>query len=368
MKYWVLFVLIILTAGCGLATTDTPTAVEPPTDTPVAISEAPPTEYPTATSLPAESPTETPLPAPTESNAQETTSDAINPTATATAASSPPAPAPVSVSQASGIAGFKDNLGTADQLAINLTNLAAPSDGQTYHAQLIGDDGSTTDAGPLALGADGSATLVWNSPGSENLLDRTAQVQIVLQPAGTLALSGGWQGDARANARQIFVVNDGPTGTPRNIAFAPGLKSQTDVSAQHVRNAANAAAIGALPETRAHLEHVINIIDGANGPMFGDYNDNGAAENPGDGFGVLDYAGQISQLLPAVSNEATIVQMQAVAMQNKALEIMSTDDIAAVTAGLNELTVMADEFKAGSVAWLYNAAQNALQIELVAGE
>ena len=59
------------------------------------------------------------------------------------------------------------------------------------------------------------------------------------------------------------------------LAFVPGMMAQTDVGVQHVQNAVNAAAIGALPETRIHLEHIVNIFEGAAGPRFGDHDGNG---------------------------------------------------------------------------------------------
>lgn len=48
--------------------------------------------------------------------------------------------------------------------------------------------------------------------------------------------------------------------------------------------------LGDLDEARRHAEHVINIVDGANGPLFGDLDGDGLAQNPGDGVGVIPYA------------------------------------------------------------------------------
>jgi hypothetical protein len=239
---------------------------------------------------------------------------------------------------------------------------------------LVGDDGITTSVGVLGLNQDGSVGLEWNSPTSENLLGRYAGFQVTLEPAagsssptGPVVLSGGLEGDALTNARRLFVRNDGEPATPLNSAFALGFTAQTDVAVQHVQNALNAAAIGALPEMRVHLEHVVNIIEGAAGPRFGDYDGNGVAENPGDGFGVIGYSGQMVQMLggqQSVASAAGDVQAQSTAIQDKSLAIIAIEDLATANAQLGELKTLADQLKADPVTSLYQAAQNAVGFEV----
>jgi hypothetical protein len=224
------------------------------------------------------------------------------------------------------------------------------------------------------MNADGSVALEWNSPGSENLLGRHARFEITLEvaegsdsPTGQAVLAGGLEGETLASARRLFVKNEGEPSTPLDTALALGLGAQTDVAVQHVQNAVNAAAIGALPEMRIHLEHVVNIIEGAAGPRFGDHDGNGVAENPGDGFGVIGYSSQIAQALgdqSSVAAAAVEVETQSAAIQDKALEILPMEDLAAATAQLAELSAMADQLRAGPVANLYAAAQDAIQFEV----
>jgi hypothetical protein len=185
-----------------------------------------------------------------------------------------------------------------------------------------------------------------------------------------VVLAGGLEGDALANAQRLFVKNESEPATPLNTAFALGLIAQTDVAVQHVQNATNAAAIGALPEMRTHLEHVVNIIEGAAGPRFGDHDGNGNAENPGDGFGVVGYAGQIGALSnnQAVAEAVATVQTQNAAIQDKALEIITIEDMGTATAQLGELKNMADQLRAGAVAGLYQVAQNGVGFEVTAVE
>jgi hypothetical protein len=44
-----------------------------------------------------------------------------------------------------------------------------------------------------------------------------------------------------------------------------------------------------LQGAKQHSEHVINIIEGREGELFADWDGNGAAENPGDAVGLLNY-------------------------------------------------------------------------------
>jgi hypothetical protein len=357
----------------SLAPTDTPvptatlapTVTPVPTATPESVQPAAPT--PTTETSQADLPTSTPMEAPTP------TPTTVPPTATPTTAATP-TPGLTPAPQAGGVAGFRDNLAVADQFILNLTDVSMPAEGQVYQGWLVGDDGATTSVGVLNLSPDGSVSLEWNSPASENLLSRYVRFQVTLEPSGgspsptgQVVLVGGLEGQKLTNARRLFVRNGGEPATPLDTAFALGLRSQTDVAVQHVQNAANAAAIGALPEMRFHLEHVVNILEGAAGPRFGDHDGNGVAENPGDGFGVIGYSSQIAQLFsdqPPVTSAASDVQAQSAVIEDKCLEILTIQDMAAAAAQLGELKALADQLKAGPMTSLYQAAQGAISFSV----
>jgi hypothetical protein len=280
------------------------------------------------------------------------------------------------VPRGGGVAHFRDKLATADLFTLQLSGLSAPTGDQVYRAWLLSDDNAVIDLGTLNVNPDGSAALEWNSPNGENLLSRYSRVQITLEPAagsatptGEVVAAGELQDEALTNARRLFVKNDGEPTTPLNTAYALGLGAQSDVAIQHVQNAVNAAAIGALPEMRMHLEHVVNILEGAAGPRFSDYDGNGTAENPGDGFGVIGYAAQIADLLQeheTVVTAAADVKTQVAAIQDKALQILKLEDRAAVTAQLAELKTLADRMGADAIAGLYQAAQGAISFQISA--
>lgn len=288
----------------------------------------------------------------------------------------PTSPSPASSS--GGTAGFRNQLAVADQFFLTLSAMPALPDGQAYQGWLLGDDGTTISTGIISLVLEGSATLTWNSPTSENLLSRYARFQITLEPdtgsatpTGKVVFSGRLEGAALTIARQLFVKNDGEPTSPLNTAFAIGLRSETDLAVQHVTNAVNAAAIGALDEMRAHLEHVINILEGAKGPHFGDHDGHGTAENPGDGFGVLGYAENIAHLRPedaAIVATNANIQTQGALIQEKCLEILKIEDTVGASVQLSELQTLIEQFKTNLVDSLYQAAQESIRFEIVAVE
>ena len=74
-------------------------------------------------------------------------------------------------------------------------------------------------------------------------------------------------------------------GTPKGIAV--GLREQAWAAWLHADLSLNSTT---LADAKAHAEHVVNIIEGSTGTNFGDLDGDGSTQNPGDGFGVLNYA------------------------------------------------------------------------------
>src|SRR5690606_33666165 len=62
----------------------------------------------------------------------------------------------------------------------------------------------------------------------------------------------------------------------------------------HAGLARAAAAANNLTEAKVHVEHVLNMLYGADdATRHRDYDGNGILENPGDGFGFLPYAANV---------------------------------------------------------------------------
>ncbi|MBN1890771.1 MAG: anti-sigma factor [Thermoflexales bacterium] len=307
----------------------------------------------------------------------------------------PTAVVPTAATEALGTAGFRDNLTRGDRFVLEMRGVPALPKDQAYQGWLIGDDGETAmSVGLIEPDAAGHVTLEWNSPSGENLIGRYSGFLLTREPAagsvqpGDLRVSTGkLDSSALARARQLFVRNPAQAtppaassehdpyshglaepATPLNTAFVIGLVEQSNVAVQHVQNAVNAAAIGSLPEMRVHLEHVINILEGAGGSRFGDHDGNGQAQNPGDGFGVRTYAAQIASLYPddpPMGAAAQAVQAQIEAVEDQCLDILKdTPDAATVTARLDELKVLANRLQVEAITGLYQAAQAAVNFQV----
>lgn len=294
----------------------------------------------------------------------------VMPTAFSTESTLPPR---LPVSLITG-AGFRDYLAVADQFYLTLNGVPAPPTGQIYQGWLLADDGAFLSVGTLPLSPEGQIGFVWNSPSGENLLTRYTRFQITLEPGtgsanstGKALFAGRLDGAALANARRLFVKNAGQPATPLDTAFATGLLAQTDIASQHVQNAINAAAIGAQVEMQAHLEHVINILDGLGGARYGDHDGSGTAENPGDGFGVIGYSGQVAGLLTgqAASEMDAGIQAQSAVIQEHCLEVVKLQDLEVAKTQLGEIKRLMEQLQTGLVAELYRAAQDAVHFEVL---
>jgi hypothetical protein len=259
-------------------------------------------------------------------------------------------------------AGFESQFAIADQFLLMLTGVPAAPQGQAYQGWLVSDDGALLSVGQLAPAADGSLSFGWTSPTGENLLTRFTGFEITLEPAdgsdsptGKIVYAGDMDSAQAANARLLFVTNTGEPATPLNAPLIPGLLTQLDIAIQHIQNAQNAEAIGAAQEMHVHLEHVVNILEGADGPRFKDYNGDGAAQNPGDGFGVKGYARQVAAVLNA-PELATPVETSVNALQDQALTVFELTDLTQAAELLTTLHTAAVSLRDTTVAELYHQA------------
>ncbi len=124
----------------------------------------------------------------------------------------------------------------------------------------------------------------------ENLIHNYDEVVITIEPvpdndpgpSGVVAFSAGIDASPITHIRHL--LSDWP-GAPGGILG--NLQTQLDVAILHASLARNQDTIAGLHQ---HLEHVVNIIEGTDGPNFGDLDGDGSAQNPGDGTGVLSHA------------------------------------------------------------------------------
>ena len=66
-------------------------------------------------------------------------------------------------------------------------------------------------------------------------------------------------------------------------------QAQADTAVNHFNFLQDSLTNDDLVMALTHAEHVINILDGEDGLLFGDTNRDGKTQNPGDGIGVRVY-------------------------------------------------------------------------------
>ena len=99
-------------------------------------------------------------------------------------------------------------------------------------------------------------------------------------PANTV-LAGTIDAETFAVQQELLINQIGPGNAQYQIAL------------QHANLVVDSLNQGDLNEARRHAEHVINIVQGENGELFGDLDNDGQAQNPGNGVGVLTYIAAI---------------------------------------------------------------------------
>lgn len=85
-------------------------------------------------------------------------------------------------------------------------------------------------------------------------------------------------------------------GAPSGAAVLDGAAAQVRHYSSHLGFAVEAIQQDNLGGGRLHSEHPVNIVEGRQGELFGDWNGDGQAQNPGDDFGLLPYMRLLREL------------------------------------------------------------------------
>ncbi len=137
----------------------------------------------------------------------------------------------------------------------------------------------------------GASALEGSAPG--DLFDAYKQISMSLEPEsnnppekpGRLIMSGNLSKAAKEFYLEI-------TSPPSSAPLAKA-EEQAGIADEHMQFLFEAFNTDNLPLAKRHAEHIVNILEGEAGPNFGDINDDGNLQNPGDKVGVLGYLGQI---------------------------------------------------------------------------
>lgn len=89
------------------------------------------------------------------------------------------------------------------------------------------------------------------------------------------------------------------SGTPSPVAALQANATEFQIHAGELKDAVTRSS---TPAIRRHTEHIINVIVGRSSPDYGDVDNDGVVEDPGDGTGVLVNLRQVRDLAVASGN------------------------------------------------------------------
>jgi hypothetical protein len=137
-------------------------------------------------------------------------------------------------------------------------------------------------------------TLSYVDPDGSNLASRYSQVAISLEPnpdpnpevAGEIV----YHAEMAGPIAELLVRLEGlAQGASITSALSAGAAGQAKTFDSHKGFSISDLDRDNLVGARQHAEHTINIAVGEGSPDYGDWDSNGNAQNPGDGFGLLSY-------------------------------------------------------------------------------
>jgi serine/threonine-protein kinase len=178
-------------------------------------------------------------------------------------------------------------------LTATISNVEPPPEGFDYTAWLIMSGSDGINLGDLVL-IDQELTVNFEDPSGQNLLSQFDEFIISLEPITET------QPETYSNPfftakvlpetfQRLQLLDDISGNLPYSSALLNGLIAQTAHHDNHLNNAVNSINSSSLEGGKSHSEHVINIIEGREGEMYSDWNENSRIENPGDDVGLLPY-------------------------------------------------------------------------------
>ena len=198
-------------------------------------------------------------------------------------------------------------------LEAQIPGVNTPPAGHSYHGWLLGDEGVE----PLHLNLEGTVDRVggellisYSHPEGRNLLATYTTFVVSLEDEGSVPAAPSMvilQGSLDPITAQLIQLADEETGRyPLLANLRYWLPLQVDHFVTHSGFALDGVQRSDFSYVRTHLEHSLNIIEGRSGELYGDWDGNGRAENPGDNVGIVVYLA----LLRAASEGGSQAEIQ----------------------------------------------------------
>lgn len=146
-----------------------------------------------------------------------------------------------------------------------------------------------------------------------------------------------------------------PKPPDTSAASAPVISLQYDANhfQIHANELQDAVKRNSTPAIRRHTEHVINILVGKGSPDYGDLDNDGVVEDPGDGTGMLVNLQNVSDIAssggnPTAAQMADQLRTKLQAALADAQAILKTNNFAGAQAQIDNLANLGNQIARGS--------------------
>jgi hypothetical protein len=199
-----------------------------------------------------------------------------------------------------GLLSISDGEVHSDQVTLNLAGVTPPPSNSGYEAWLVGETEPPFSLGRLPLETD-AIDYTFVDPRGFNLLGIYNRAFITIEPvddpdpspSDVVVFNGEIPSDVLEQIRLlVFFTPDTPDGDGFALnALAEALRVLRIADSQQ-----QDLAEGNLANLRLHAESVINTIEGAAGPNYGDSDGDGLITDPSDGVGLLSFGDSVGYL------------------------------------------------------------------------
>ncbi len=243
----------------------------------------------------------------------EASANVVVPTAIVPPTVTPPPtaiPFDVLVLSVNGAGLFRDVAAHNDGFLLGLAGLPAEISGE-LRVWLTGE-GAPLSLGTLTRDAQGQAQFTYADANGRNLLGEFSGFLVTAEapgsqpsaPSDQVVLGGRIVQNVLGPARLLLVS---APDTPENQPYAAQLIDQAEELTRHLAEINENALSGDKVSMNRHIEHMYAILSGKGSENYIDFDGDKFVDDPGDGFGILNYADAIEAqaLAASAAPEAT---------------------------------------------------------------
>jgi serine/threonine protein kinase len=186
---------------------------------------------------------------------------------------------------------FHDVAAAMDEVTVTTSYIPPANEGNQYEAWLVGGE-ERVSLGVLNITDTDQGEINYVDPQGENLLAKFDRFEITLEqnpdpspnPSDIVAYSSAIPEMPLMHVRHLLVSFN---STPGKVALVYGLKKDAEILRASAHRLLEAQQSGDQAAMTAQAEAMVNLLVGSQGTQYGDLNQDGRVDDPGDGFGMF---------------------------------------------------------------------------------